>query len=245
MAKTSLATTRRLGSSRIDISSLNVDRLLGTYVEDIMRGFGRQVVEGPSSRRIRREANHRMASLMKRSMLSYYAETVGLAGSHPRYRAGQNRLPGTLRKALNRTGMVSVDGDRLRYVNTAILNAEARHWARLNYGAMPAVTPPGFVASLRLDGKRLGDVSVRARPRPTMLRPVGVFQQMSNGVAFYPQGKRATIPTKGIVGRNYLDGGIFALERNFDPVYGRMLGDIAAAAIRAAARKTKVVIVRV
>lgn len=105
-----------------------------------------------------------------------YESTVGSNG-HARYRAGQGRLTGQMRKALDDPNVIRAQRDGIIYGNTAVLDRTAAHWRRLNFGAgergrqrFPQPVP------LRLNGQRTGGyLRFGSGPSPDFVIPRGVW----------------------------------------------------------------------
>ncbi len=69
-----------------------------------------------------------------RAVLRSYDKRVG-GHPHARYRENQGRLVGRMRRALERPDIIFAQRDGVVFGNTAVLDATAAHWRRLNFGA--------------------------------------------------------------------------------------------------------------
>lgn len=141
------------------------------------------------------------------------------------YREGDRFSGGALRRALNNPGMVEATSFTLRFINTDILDAEARHWRRLNFGA-GAGSSGGISAPelfpIRWEGMVVATIGLAPDPRPAFTIPIGMFvtpggQRVRPSVErrgtdmFYPRKTSRVFPTAGIASSNFLDAGVRAI----------------------------------
>lgn len=140
--------------------------------------------------------------------------------SNPSYRQGQDRYSGgALLAALQDPLFARGSHTGIGFANTALLDREARHWKRLNFGAKGK--NQGTIAGPRRmtwDGVLIAEIDLGvSEPRPGFKLPVGVWTGPggspreaageSNSGEFYPQGgqggegQRHLLSGKGIMGR--------------------------------------------
>ena len=94
-------------------------------------------------------------------------------GDATHYRAGEGRLPYTLRRAISSADFVTVEGTELRVGNTAAMNKEARHWHRIAFGA-GAAGGSGAVTSVDIVlGQQFTTLEIVEGPSPGFLMPPG------------------------------------------------------------------------
>lgn len=206
---------------------------LGVAAEDL-RSFAVGLQNATEhDRGIQKQANEKLAQAMRTGLRAGYLDLVESEKKVPSYRIGQNRFSGgALRRALSSPDMAVATDSGISYLNQDRLNLEARHWARLNYGVAPAPKSPSFKGKLTLFGQTIGTIGSQAQQRPPMFMPRGFWVPRRGsgyntafgtgaGVrgAFYPLGRSAVYPTRGIIGRNYIDVGLEALVKEFPTVY--------------------------
>lgn len=94
------------------------------------------------------------------------------------YRVGQDRLSGRLTSALNNPGHVRATSTTLEVINQGLLDREAAHWRRLNFGAgqgsreglhAPASFPINWA------GVAVGVLALDADPSPAFTVPRGYW----------------------------------------------------------------------
>jgi len=93
-----------------------------------------------------------------------------------RYRAGQNRESGKLGPALRNPNLVRAQKDGILFMNRQVLDSQAKHWYRLNFGAQPAGRqrrPGQFPISF--DGQSLGSIGLDDRPSGRFSLPTGIW----------------------------------------------------------------------
>jgi hypothetical protein len=153
-----------------------------------------------------------VANLARDAVLTAYDEKVGLNG-HPVYRQNQNRLSGRMEKALHRPDVIRAQRDGIIFGNAAVLNATAKHWQRLNFGAGRRGQSRGQQpAPLMLDGHRIGFLRFGIGPRPAFNMPPGMFLVGDSPVAFRHGGKDAFYPY-GMAMKRLAFKGMSARER--------------------------------
>lgn len=89
----------------------------------------------PNNSRITK-ANEEIAEKMRLAVKTAFMTRVEGRKRVASYRVGQGRLSGgRLKHAVLDKSQAKADAQGITYVNQKLLNAEARHWARLNFGA--------------------------------------------------------------------------------------------------------------
>jgi len=179
-------------------------------------------------------AHRDVAAGMQQAVLASYAQRVTARKriKEP-YRVGQNRFSGgALRRALKSENMVSANHDGIAFVNKDILDAEARHWYRLNYGAgARGATNNAKSYRLKLFGSTISQISDPGGPSGAFKMPRGIWggNESAKGAGFpagfYPTGVSLVVPTQGIAARRYLDAGLAYLAKNLGPRYEELLDE--------------------
>lgn len=150
----------------------------------------------------------------------YDAKVTDRPGAPPSYRIGTRYSGGALRRALSSPSMAVPTAEGINYVDQDLLNQEARHWMRLNFGAgeRGSENRPGAFP-LMYDQRVVYTLQFRAGPRPGFSMPHGWFYGPNGEMvgadagrrglhAFGPWRKPLLYPTKGIRGRQFLDAGL-------------------------------------
>lgn len=172
-------------------------------------------------------ANRTIATAMRVAVLESYDERFS---DHEVYRVGQNRLSGgVLRRALENPQMTQATTSGVALGNLAVLNAEAKHWYRLNFGTQgkdPLYPTPDI--PLTFHGTRLGTITAGHKKADSFLMPLGVwgegsgvgrFGDVGSGFGFYPTSKRKRRKPSDIAGRRFFDAGVVALAETMPIVY--------------------------
>jgi len=152
-----------------------------------------------------------------------------------------SRLSGKLGEVIRGEDFVMADENGIHYVNEANLNAEARHWRRLNFGTVGKPSANGQF-SVEFAGRSLGTIGFRDQQGPDPKTPYGFFLEggswvspkseyagASTGNPFKPgkapEGKSAWFPTAGIKGKHFLDRGLEVLAEQLPRQYDQYLRD--------------------
>lgn len=228
-----------------------VNRQLGAFFERVSR----DLVASPQLARVHQEVGERA----QRAILNSYAQRVtAREGPASRFNAAyRNRRSrfggGALRSALAHPGHVEAGQTYLRLLDIDILDTEAAHWYRLNFGAGPRGRETrSAVFQMILDGRPIGPIGFTTGPsRSPVILPAGFFLNMEGSRqgrdasrrgedAFFPAGGAAGVGargrplrarvTAGIAGRNYLDAGLRTLARDLPRAYDETFRQILAAA---------------
>jgi hypothetical protein len=206
--------------------SMNLVRVLAS-------GLEQQMSDGSDLRKVHEE----VAANMRQAVKSSFEQTVK---SRPgQYRGGQNRISdGVLKRAITDPSMAVGTEEGIDFVNERKLDTEARHWKRLNFGALGTAQSGRTAKSypLRFDGVTLFRVGFSDQSRPAFSLPPGAFSS-PEGVfqphdstrtgmdRFYPGGvgTRLRIPTRGIKPREFLDAGLRRMVEDLPVAYMTMI----------------------
>lgn len=218
-------------------------RAIAQGIEQTNRGFVKfasRLASASGNSTDLRNAHKRVGSAMQRAVLESYGLTVegrkvregltyrsGVTGVSRRYAGG------ALRRALEDKRMVRADAQGIDFIDQAILNQEARHWARLNFGA----GDPGGGSKrvrLRLFGQSAGTIGFDIAPRRAFQMPTGFFVEPGSfhSVKFSGGGHRhefvpMSTSTSGhwstIRGRHFLEAGLDALRIELPKEYEALL----------------------
>lgn len=191
----------------------------------------------------------RIAALMRTALIASYEERVEGEKHVPSYREGAGRYAGgALRRALSDPSMAIGDANGISYINRALLDTEARHWKRLNFGAGGAASQgfPGVgLLPVFLDERVLFYVGSEGKPRPAFTLPPGFWKDPGSGTwlgnqpvggqglsssihQFFPGGFAARSlgashhPTRGITARHFIDAGFEVLSNEFGIAIGTL-----------------------
>lgn len=183
---------------------------------------------------LRRRVHDDIGAAAQRSVVQAYTHRNPRRNLPP-YREGndprQTRYAGgRLLRALQSPSFYEATPNGLRFINTSLLNREARHWRRLNFGA-GAQGGPGprsfpidlFQASIGLEPDR----------RPGFRLPPGFWLRNGERVApgrpgtaeFHPGRDSSANPammTRGIRATNFLDAGVRRIANEIGPAYLNM-----------------------
>lgn len=155
------------------------------------------------------------------------------------YRQGDRYSGGALVRALSNPAMFQASATGLAFINRELLDKEARHWARLNFGAGAGgresdLTPPGRFPVTGL-GMMMG---LDPDPRPAFKLPPGFWLGSGRRVpssddrvgqdAFYLRSGSAALSqslgksdrqtfTRGIAANNFLDAPIESIASQIKP----------------------------
>lgn len=192
-----------------------------------------------------RIANQRVGMKNKMDQVARDARNATIAAYQSRvkestYRAGQNRLVYALIKALQREDWAFGTSTGVIFGNTAVLDVEAAHWHRLNFGAgaagketQPRNGPMYFSLDPRASGAHgtlvVSDFGLRGEsPSPAFTMPTGVFvgNNEGNPVAFGAARGQSFYTRRWYIEefRSHLDSKVLPkkLERSFSgPFKGR------------------------
>lgn len=149
--------------------------------------------------------NMRVALAAQRSLVAGYSRRQPQSDL-PAYRAGAtgSRGPrakrfanGALLRALGSPNFFRVTGTEIDFINVALLNKEAMHWRRLNFGTRGGarLKPPARF-DIRWGSLLVGSLGLVPDVRPPFRLPPGVWVQPG---IFYPFGEMASMGSKSII----------------------------------------------
>lgn len=195
-----------------------------------------------------RQIHQRVGDLAQQSVLRSYDQLVTARerpASKTHYRAGQNRLPLTLRKALGRKDFFEATPQGIRWGNVTMLDTQARHWYRINFGARPAGTGSHARFQVRFNNLVLASLGYDEPPSPPFFLPPGFWLGPEGREGrnvkrlgqdqFYPGaplghgglkgqrfGRRQRVRrTLGIKEKNFLDAGLRTIATEFPKGYAQ------------------------
>lgn len=165
------------------------------------------------------------------------------------YRAGQDRLSGTLGKALASTSHIYATPNALFFLDTGLLDREAEHWRRLNFGAgagsKEGITPPQQFP-ITFGGLLVGTLGLPTQPSPAFRIPRGYWIGPEGRVGADPsrlgrdqfwlvgqiggtdiRGRPSRgVQTAGIASRNFIDAAVRRianeLPRSYENIYDHL-----------------------
>ncbi len=170
----------------------------------------------------------------KRSTVASYRYRVSSFKRTPSYRIGDRLSGGVLQRALNSDNIYEASAEGIHFPNVTWLNSEAKHWARLNFGAGEAAGSAIYgnakrKFSVTWDDVVIAQLGFTETKRPAFGIPPGFFVQgeagrrggraRSAGGAFYPTRQGPMRPTRGITPTNFLDAGLARIARELPLAY--------------------------
>lgn len=177
------------------------------------------------------QVHTQVAKLMQAAVLQDYDKAKAQHGRNlAPYRLTTRDAGGKLRAGLGSSQFYRGTYDGIGFVNVSLMNAVARQWHRLNFGARPAgkYTP-------RLYQARFGNLVAGAfgytgeSPSPGFGLPRSFSWR--EGMLLRPRGRQVT-PTRGIQAWNFLDAGPRVLAEQLGPHYDGLYRDWFASAQR-------------
>lgn len=255
------ASRRRLEVSRVraqlvDYTNFELTQAVRDALGEAFEGIDRSIaryftVFGDAFTDVGRigEVHRRVGLQAQRSILGAYDQLVTArsgpaARSNAAYRARPARLSGRLRNALKNPGHVEVGGTYLRFLDVDILDSEAAHWYRINFGVgqRGSQTRPG-IYELVIGGAVVGQLGfglggdIGGPSRHPMILPPGFWvgggERVGGDVTrrgmegFFLPGEISGVrgrptqarTTRGIAGRQFLDAGIRRIARELPNAY--------------------------
>lgn len=184
VAQSSLAYQQRLklatGQQVNFVMAVALQEVVAKTVEGATKGTAIALREfaGNSQRLVnRREGMAQMHSQValgaRTAVLQSYRDTIR---PHVKYRVGSpSRLSGKIERALQRNDLITAARDGIGFINTAVLDATAAHWYRLNYGADPAPQLPARAFPLRTSNGTIGALADPNRASGPFSLPNGAW----------------------------------------------------------------------
>lgn len=205
-----------------------IGKALSKSFDAIGVGFSDQAAAAP----LMRQAHKRLGEAMQTAVLHSYDQVVTARKTIPSYRQPgnpQGESPrysgGALRNALESDTMVKTDANGISFIDTTTLDAEAKHWYRLNFGAGDKQGRPAYEFNWQIGGQSLGFLSLANPPSPAFRMPRGIWSTGEGGLpaGFYPRGRALVSLPVSIGPRRFLDAGLDRFSKNFPVVYGDLL----------------------
>lgn len=240
-----------------------IDRFVASAITDVIGTIGRAVMTGATSRTSKQflafldeittgvgqgaalETHRRLAEQMAQST----RRSWGQAKQHlrqavydplrpplgPKNRYGRSH--GGMDRALNDKNLVQATPRGIEFGNVAVLDREARQWARLNFGAGGAGRGSHEQFRVRFSNLPAIEFNFAQRARPGYGLPRGFFKgpdgrwqghNAGRSGAFYvsKQSQGQEFPTKGNEGYNYLDAGIRRFFELLPVEYGKLFRQV-------------------
>jgi hypothetical protein len=195
-------------------------RELGKEVTPKVRRMGEALIRKGIPPSKMRAANMKLALGAQAAIVAGWRST--LPENAPPYRQGP-RLSGALGQALGSSEMTRATTDRtISFLNEGALNTEARHWYRVNYGALgPKVAPARPRAfPVTVDGHSLLMLQDQAPPAPASWLPQVLVAEKP--VWFAPVRGPANVEGGGSRAALFTDLGFEYVANNFGRVYKEM-----------------------
>jgi len=193
------------------------------------------------------QIHHQIGRMMQEATVAAYKQALAAsprAGLSP-YRLSTRDAGGRLLRALESPLFFRAGPDGIGFVNTTLLDNEAKQWHRLNFGAGGKGGARTGSYQARFEGIVIGsfgftDESSSAGfvlPKGLWTEPGGGARQAAGqGIGeFYPASERYLLSGKGIKGRNdklrptagiaawnFLDAGVRVLAQELGPAYERL-----------------------
>ncbi len=186
------------------------------------------------NRRLYQETHDDLAARARAAMVERFNRSTTTGP----YRQGQNRLSGVLEPLLGSESMNTSTPFRISFINIELLDAQARHWRRLNFGAEPRGSAPGrFTATIGGQPFTIG-FPPGFGPSGPVLIPRGVWANPGGppptfapnpgargSHAFFPRKKEFSV-TRGIEAKHFADAGFERLAAEVGPAYRQLFDDI-------------------
>jgi hypothetical protein len=223
------------------------NRVTSRQLEVIAKALSAQAIPQSTLKKVHQD----IGEAAQRSMLQAYGHRRGRTGLQYRLPGSENTARnkrysgGKLRAALARREQVEATAGSLKFINTTILNKEARQWRRLNFGAggRAGTSPRQF--QVEWAGLVVGAMGLEPDPRPAFALPAGFWVEPGGGGRqragapgsgeFYPASMRPAgirgAPQKrrmtaGIHAANFLDAGVRRIADEFPKAYQAMYREL-------------------
>lgn len=151
-----------------------------------------------------------------------------------------SRLSGRLERVMRRRDLVRGDAEGVHFISESVLDKEAAHWRRMNFGAGGVAGPARESVPIRLFGETLARADFGLGPSPAFKLPKGFFLQGGGAVLPHPdyRGAGSVAPfvpsrrspyrpavTVGIRGRHFLEAGLDSVAYDFPIKYADLMQD--------------------
>ena len=232
------------GERAIYLLKFEVARALERAVNEGLKGVGDQLEKFGEAMKVQPtqdmdRAHQDIAENMRQAVRSAYETNVENVRKVEPY-TRSSRLSGHLSRVVRRKDLVTADAAGISFVDQNVMDKEAAHWRRLNFGAGEQAGPQSQPHPLRLFGEVLGTASLGEGPSRAFVLPKGFFIQGGKAVLphskyrgagsegrFVASRKSPYHPavTVGIRGRQFLDAGLEVLERELPIRYSDLLNE--------------------
>jgi hypothetical protein len=160
---------------------------------------------------------------------AYQTARASLGRNSPAYRPASRYAGGRLEAALSASGFAVATGEGIMFGDVDLLDAAARQWARLNYGAGGDADGGGSRQfRVGLSNLETAAMGIDRPVRPPFMMPEGFWRtsnqsseaKASGGDEFYPTGITADFTaTKGIRAEHWMDAGVKVIAAEVGPAY--------------------------
>lgn len=208
-------------------STSRTSRQMVTFFQEISQGPGEAQAAA---------AHEELADQMKRSVVASWGQAKGKLRPAVYDPQRASRDSGGMEKAVHEPELAVGTAQGVEFGPIAMLDRDARQWARLNFGALPTGQGSNERFSVRFSNlpaiQYVFDEPARppyGLPRGGFKGPDGKWQGHGEGIptgAFYPRGGPQQFATRGNVGYNYLDAGIRRFFELLPTVYGRLFRNV-------------------
>lgn len=180
----------------------------------------------------------------QQAVLNSYAQVVTARKRTASYRTtGRSRryAGGALRRAIASHEFYEATPDGLNFIRRSVLDREAKHWHRLNFGAGARGGGGRTAYQIRWGGLVAATIGFDDGPSKAFGMPEGFFRgpegapvpwgaAATSSQPFFATGRKQRFPTQGIAARRFLDTGVGAVAKLLPRAYQDYYREIAAEA---------------
>lgn len=197
--------------------------------------FEKPRLDGPRRKRLHDDIGRRA----QQAVLNAYAQTVTARKRTPSYRLGDRYAGGRLRAAIASSSFYEATPRGLTFINRDVLDREAKHWHRLNFGAGARGGGGRRLYEIRWGGLVAATIGFDDGPSKAFGLPEGFFlgpegrpvpwgSAPRSSQPFVALRKPQRFPTSGIAARRFLDTGVATIARMLPRAYQDYYREIAA-----------------
>lgn len=155
-----------------------------------LQELGRVIQQGIAPSEFQR-AHETIGVAAQRAVLNSYAQTVTARKRVASYRLGDTGknaryAGGKLKAALGAEGFFEATPEGIKFINVDLLDATARHWARLNAGAGPAGGGSRRTFDVRWSNLIVASLGLEMTASPPFLIPKGYWWNPGSGQPVKP-----------------------------------------------------------
>lgn len=210
-----------------------------------LQAIGRLVAGGHDNERLT-ELHQKVGVAAQNRILNAYARNVTAKKLGPSYREGDRYAGGALRRALASPDFFRATPRGLDFINISLLDQEAYHWHRLNFGALPRGQGSTRSYEVRWGGLVAIAIGFNEGPSHEFGMPPGFWiaqegkagprsRHVTTGNTFYPFSRVGSVPgtgvkgslvrqravpvTQGIVARHFLEAGLETIATTLPVAY--------------------------